>query len=118
VANCSPEVRRLALDARELIRDCLPGVEERIKESQGIVGYGYEPGYKGLVCTLILSKGTVKLGIAGGATMPDPEKLLEGSGKQHRHINVRTAAALNRKGVKELLAAARARARRREKLRS
>ena len=82
-------------------------------DSQPYVGYGYSPGYKGLVCTLILSQGGVKLGIAGGAALPDPERLLEGTGKRHRHIALGTPADLRRAGVRPLVQAAGAAARKR-----
>ena len=83
-------------------------------DSQPYVGYGYSPGYKGLVCTLILSQGGVKLGIAGGAALPDPERLLEGTGKRHRHIALRTPADLRRGGVRALVRAAAAAAGKRD----
>jgi hypothetical protein len=68
--------------------------------------YTYGPGYRGVVCTLILSKTGVKLGIAGGASLADPHKLLRGAGKVHRHVPLKAIEDLRQPGVKELVAAA------------
>ena len=44
-------------------------------------------GLSGNVCTLILSKSGVKLGLVHGSELADPNGLLEGSGKVHRNIH-------------------------------
>jgi hypothetical protein len=41
-----------------------------------------------------------------GATLPDPHKLLQGSGSQNRFIRIESAATLARLEVEELIAAA------------
>jgi hypothetical protein len=71
-----------------------------------LLGYQYGPGYRGLVCTLMLSKTGVKLGIVRGAELPDPKGLLTGSGKVHRHVPLRRVADLEQPGLKPLLKAA------------
>jgi hypothetical protein len=48
----------------------------------------------------------VLLGIARAIELPDPEGLLEGTGKLHRHIKFRQTADLKRSGVRQLLVAA------------
>ena len=70
LAPYPPEVRDVALAAREFLRQALPGAAEELDESAKLFGYGYGPGYKGLVCTLLLSRTGVKLGIARGSELP------------------------------------------------
>jgi len=82
-------VQALFSGARALIHRLLPNVEETADASAPVVGYGYGPGYRGVVCTLILSKSGVKLGLARGAELADPRGLLEGSGKVHRYVALR-----------------------------
>ena len=101
-----PEVRDIAQAARALVADLLPGAEETLDEAARVIGYGYGPGYNGLVCTLLLSKTGVKLGIAYGAELPDPKHLMQGNGKVHRHVPLRTPADTKRPGLKPLLKAA------------
>ena len=55
---------------------------------------------------LILSKSEVKLGLVRGSELADPHGLLEGSGKVHRYIQLRTASDLDRAAVKQLVKAA------------
>ena len=59
-----------------------------------MIAYSYGPGCKGLVCTLILSRKGVKLGIVRGSELPDPKQLLEGSGKVHRFVQLNAPADL------------------------
>lgn len=100
------EVREIALAASNLLLEVLPGAEVTLDESAKIIGYGYGPGYKGLVCTLNLSRTGVKVGVARGAELPDPEQLMKGKGKVHRHVPLQTVADLKRPGLKPLLKAA------------
>jgi hypothetical protein len=88
------------------LTECCPGVTETLDESAKVIGYSYGPGYKGLISTLILSRGGVKLGIVRGSELADPKRLMRGSGKVHRHVELRSVADLKRPGLKRLLKAA------------
>src|SRR5215468_4559822 len=106
LAPYPPEVSDLALAARDFLAKALPGAEETLDESAKLFGYGYGPGYKGLLCTLLLSKNGIKLGISRGSELPDPKHLLQGSGRVHRHVQLQSTADLNQPGLKPLLKAA------------
>jgi hypothetical protein len=103
LAGYPEQVSSTAEAARTLLRDALPNIEERVDESAKLIGFSYGPGYKGVVCTLILSKTGVKLGIFRGAELPDPKKLMRGEGKVHRHVQLRTPADVDMPGLKPLL---------------
>ena len=105
LSSYPPEVRALARATRKMIRTMLPRVDETVDASAPVVGYGYGPGYRGTVCTLILSKSGVKLGLVGGAELADPRELLEGSGRVHRYIQLHAASDLRRPGVSQLVKA-------------
>jgi hypothetical protein len=96
-------VRETAAAARDWLTRVLPDIEEQADFGAKLIGYRYGPGYKGLVCTLILSKTGVKLGLFRGAELPDPKKLMAGEGKVHRHVQLRSPADLDRPGLKALL---------------
>ena len=105
--NAYPKpVRALTQHAREALRGWLPEAKETQDPSAKLFAYVYGPGYRGVVCTLILSRSGVKLGIAGGASFADPHKLLRGAGKVHRHIPLKAEADLRQPGVREMVAAA------------
>jgi hypothetical protein len=105
IGRYPPAVRTLATAARRLIKRQLPRVTESADPSAGLLSYGYGPGYKGMVCTLILSLAGVKIGLVRGSELDDPRRLLEGAGKLHRYVAVKSAADLDKPGVTDLIAA-------------
>ena len=106
LAAYSADVSELANAARKALAKALPGIAEGVDKPAKLLGYSYGPGYKGLVCTLIMSKSGVKLGIFRGSELPDPAGLMEGSGKVHRYVQLRAPEDLVRPEIEELLAAA------------
>ena len=98
-----PGVQALAEAARKAVRKWLPGVAEEADASAPVIGYGYGAGYRGMVCTLILSKTGVKLGLVRGGDLEDPLGLLEGKGKVHRHVQLTGPSDLRKPGVRELV---------------
>ena len=106
LATLEPEVRALALEVRKLVRAVLPRVQEVTDAGTQVIGYGYGPGYRDMVATILLSRGGVKLGLVRGAELSDPRHLLEGRGKVHRYIAFTELKQVSRPGVKSLLKAA------------
>jgi hypothetical protein len=101
-----PPVKDIALAARELVTHVVPKATETLDRSARCIGYGFGPGYKGMICSLILSKSGVKIGIARGTELPDPAGLLKGSGKVHRHVQLSEVSDVRNPGLKALLKAA------------
>jgi hypothetical protein len=56
-----------------------------------------------MVCTLLFSKSGVKLGLVDGAALPDPYGLLAGTGRVHRHVQLRAPQDLKQAGLKQLV---------------
>ena len=106
LAPLAPDIRALVLSVRKLVLATLPGAMEIADSKARVIGYGYGTGYRELVATLILSKKGVKLGLVGGASLPDPDRLLAGSGKVHRHIAFTEPSGVGRPPVEALLRAA------------
>jgi hypothetical protein len=107
------DVQTLVLQARKTLRQWLPDAAESVDESARMLAYRYGPGYKGMVCTLLLSKSGIKLGLVGGAALADPHGLLAGTGKVHRHVQLRTVEDLQQAGLKQLVLGASAACRKR-----
>ena len=97
------DVQEVARGARKLILATVPEADEMVDLPARVIGYGFGQTYKDLICTIILSKGGVKLGIAGGATLPDPNGLMEGTGKKHRYVVLNEPADLKKAGLRELI---------------
>ena len=79
-------VQTLARAARSAIRQNAPTLAEEVDNAARVIGYGVGEGYTGLRCTIILSKGGVKIGFVGSASWPNQDGLLEGSGKRHKYV--------------------------------
>jgi hypothetical protein len=54
----------------------------------------------------MVAKNHVTLGFHYGTSLKDPESLLEGTGKNIRHVKLRAVEDLQQKGLKNLLLAA------------
>lgn len=107
LAACSTKVQELSLRARELIREVLPSVVEVPWPRQRIVGYGVGPKKMSEhFCYISMHKGHVDLGFNYGSELPDPEGLLEGTGKLFRHIKITKPEELAHPAVRRLLEAA------------
>jgi hypothetical protein len=106
VHSVPADVRALALAARKWVLALLPGAQETVDCTGPVVGYGYGAGYRGIVCTLILARSDVKLGLNHGARLYDPDRLLQGSGKVHRYVQLKSPRDLHRRGLRRLLKAA------------
>ena len=103
-------VQDLARAARAVVGEVLPDADEEVDPAGRVIGYGYG-GYKGLVCSIILSKSGVKLGVVGGASLPDPKGLLTGSGKVHKYIALTSTKDAGAPAVRKLLTLAATRCR-------
>jgi hypothetical protein len=89
--------RRLLATARELIPDAVESCEG------GDYGIGTAPGYKGLVFVITPQERGVRLGIAGGASLDDPDGLMQGRGRVHRHVKLAEPAAADAPALRDLM---------------
>jgi len=102
-------VRELALAADRVITGRVPALRRELDTSARLIGYALGPGYAGTICTVLLSKTGIKVGIPRGASLLDPEGLLGGSGTVHRSVTIRAVEDLERAAFLALLDAAVAR---------
>jgi hypothetical protein len=105
LGNYSPEVRDLARRVRALVLDVAPGLREQVDLPASLLGYSVGPKMVDTVCTIMPLKAGVNLGIYRGAELPDPERLLTGTGKVHRHVRLSSTADVDRPAVRQLLEA-------------
>lgn len=104
LASAPPPMAELGRAAYALLLELYP--DAVVTVDGGDIGFGATTGYRGLVFTLSPHGGHVTLGIADGAVLPDPDGLLEGRGKVHRHVKLRSRADLDDPRLRLLLAAA------------
>ena len=106
LANYTPNVRDLAMRARELILEIQPDAIEKVWPGWKVVGYGTGPTMKEMVLGVAPLKERLRIGFTNGVALPDPEGLLGGEGKGHRALKVATREALESPAVQRLLRAA------------
>ena len=107
LADASPPVRDLALRTRALIRDVLPDVVEVPWPRQRTVGFGVGPRKMSEhFCYIAVLADRVNLGFNYGSELPDPEGLLEGTGKLFRHVKVTGPEDLASPALRRLVEAA------------
>jgi hypothetical protein len=109
LAAYSQEVRDTSLKARELIFEVAPEAIEQLDIPSALIAYGYGQKYADTLFTLMPYKTRVNLGIYRAVELPDPEGLLEGTGKLHRHVKLNSVAEVGRPALRALLEAAVAR---------
>src|SRR5215207_1837101 len=80
-----------AIAQRALILSVIPDAIEQVDTSAKLLGYGYDCTYKGLICGIAMQKGYVNLMFSKGTELPDPDGLLEGTGKKARHVKLRSS---------------------------
>lgn len=83
---------------RALVKRTLAGCEEYVNPWK-------IPSFdsNGTVCGFMTGKEHVTFIFLRGAALPDPEGLLEGTGKHVRHVKVRTTADVKKPALKKLI---------------
>jgi hypothetical protein len=91
VANVPAETRAIMEFFRGLIAELHEAAIEVARPGERSVGYGIGPKKMSETYAYIMPQGEyVNLGFYQGASLPDPNALLEGTGKALRHVKVRS----------------------------
>jgi hypothetical protein len=105
IAKFAPAHQRLIGAMRRWLRKRLPTAHELVYEYNGFFVISYSPnehGYEGVFAIRASANG-VKLYFNRSKELPDPEKLLQGSGKQARSIDLDGASTVARPAVARLI---------------
>lgn len=94
----SPELQEVARRVRALVRNIVPGVKESINPWRLPT-----LEFHGPMCYFSVGNNHVTFGFLRGTWLDDPEKLLEGTGKNLRHVKLRTAGDVARSGLRKLV---------------
>ena len=107
-----PAVRDLALQLRALVLAEMAPCYENIYDAYSAVaiGYGTSDRLKDGIFHIAVYSKHVNLGFNDGATLDDPQGILQGNGNQIRHISIRTPEDLHRPGVQSYIRRARKKA--------
>ena len=104
IQSFSEEIKEITRQTRNLIHKVLPEVVEVVWVRQKNIGFGTGPKKKTEhFCWLMPATKHVNLGFNYGAELPDPKKLLEGTGKLFRHYKVKSVEELSNPDLIDLL---------------
>jgi hypothetical protein len=105
IARYTPEIGDMARAALAKMRARLPGAIELVYDNYNALAIGFSPTERtsDVIFSIALYPRWVSLFFFHGADLPDPQKLLKGSGKQVRHIVLKSAADLDKPAVKALM---------------
>jgi hypothetical protein len=112
IEKFGPKDQKLIRAVRSAVRKKLPTATELVYDNYNFFVIGYSPTERpsDAVVSIAARANGVGLCFIHGAKLPDPAKILLGSGKQTRFIRLDSAAVLDRSDVAALVAAAIARA--------
>jgi hypothetical protein len=102
----SPQLQKLARRVRQFVRSEMPGAVEQVKTGWHGVWYGTSAKMSDIVVVIHMQDRYVNLEFARGASLHDPAKLLEGTGKNMRHVKIRDEKTLARPEFLALVRAA------------
>jgi hypothetical protein len=105
IARFAPEHQGLIGTMRRSLRKRLPAAHEVVYEYADNFVISYSPderGYEGVLAIRASAKG-VELYFNRGKELPDPAKLLRGSGKKTRFIHMEGASTLKQPAVARLI---------------
>lgn len=101
LAQCAPAVAELVRELCLLVYEVLPDAVTTVDAD--LIGFGVAPGYRGVRFTVAAYRDHVNLGIAHGVELPDPAGLMEGKGRVHRHVKIRSREQLSQPALRELM---------------
>jgi hypothetical protein len=96
-----PRLRQVARRLRALVKAAVPDVTETVNP-WGLPTFELN----GPMCYFAVGKNHVTFGFLRGTSLDDPKGLLEGTGKNLRHVKVRKKENLSQAGLRRLVVAA------------
>jgi len=112
IAKFSPADQTRIRAARRLLRRQWRGACEMVYDNYNffVIGYGATDRPSEAVISLAAQANRLSLCFLHGATLPDPDRVLRGEGRQVRNVPLESADDLERPEIQRLLTAAFARA--------
>ena len=101
IKNNSLEAQKLVYELRKLIRRLVPGSKEKIYKGWGVIDYQLGAGRDFI--SIGPQKKYVNLYFMRGVELTHPAKLLEGTGKNMRHVKIRSSKDLENEQLHKLI---------------
>ena len=99
LAGHSADIQAIERALRATILAELPDAVQHVDFGNKLIAFGRSMRMSGLLFAIIAHATWVNLQLADGAVLPDPDGLIEGTGKRIRHVKVRSVEAAASPGV-------------------
>jgi hypothetical protein len=108
ISRFDADVAALLRSSRTAVRKLLPTANELVYDNYNflVIGFCSTDRASDCIVSLAASAKGVALSFYYGATLPDPKKILLGSGTQNRFVRLPSAATLQRPAIRALIRAA------------
>ena len=105
LASHTPEVQAAARALEAIIHEELSEAVVQYDPGNGLLAFGRSMKMADLLFALIPHASWVNLQLADGALLPNPDGLIEGTGKRIRHVKVRSMSASAEPRIREVVRA-------------
>ena len=109
LARFTPEIQARAEAALAKMRARFPNAIQMVYDNYNFLVIGFGPTERpseAIFSIALFARGVGLCFLQAGPKLPDPQKLLKGSGKKVRHIRLESAAVLDQPAVKALMSEA------------
>lgn len=105
LARYTPEIVNLARESRAKLQALLPGAIQLVYDNYNalVIGFGPTERASEAILSIALYPRWIRLFFLHGERLRDPHKVLEGKGKQVRHVMLKKAAELDLPAVRQLI---------------
>src|SRR3984885_2415676 len=112
IAKFDPAMGMQIRECRSAMRKRFPTANELVYDNYNFFVIGYCTTERPSDCVVSLAANSKGIGLSFyyGASLPDPHKILEGSGTQNRFVRIPDPSVLERPEIQELIDAAEAQA--------
>lgn len=101
LAGHPPPIVALCQKLRRLVLAVVPEAEERAYPGWHAIGYRHPDA--GYFCGIFPFDDAAKIYFEHGARLPDPDRILEGSGKQVRYLVLQPGRSIPKRALEALL---------------
>jgi hypothetical protein len=108
IAKFDRAIAKLLRASRSALRKRLPTAVEQVYDNYNFLAIGFCSSERTSDCIVSLAASAkgVALSFYNGASLPDPDQILLGSGRQNRFLRLESAKTLSRPAVEKLIQAA------------
>ena len=99
----SPDIAATARALRRVVVQAIPTATQSVDLPDRLLAFGTGPKLRDMLFAIIPHAAHVNLQLADGADLPNPDGLIEGTGKRVRHVKVRTVDAARSAPVRAVI---------------